>query len=99
MTKQKEIREGMEGVIKEWIISNYPIGRETFFDLVKRIQEFEDSQGVVVKVDRELPENKWPLGYYHTFAHLELAHDAVLEAQQDMLKAGYVAVEPLVKEE
>lgn len=51
MTKQEEIREGTEKIIKEWIISNYPMGSETFSDLVRKIQGFEVSQGVVIKVD------------------------------------------------
>jgi len=46
VTRQEEIREGMEELIKHWIIKNYPIGKETFSDLVKRIQAFEDSQGI-----------------------------------------------------
>lgn len=51
--------------------------------LMKRL----DGLGVVIKVDRELPE-------IHT------AHPALYKAMQhEMLNAGYVAVESLIKEE
>lgn len=56
MSQQDIIREGMEKLITQWIIKHYPIGSETFSDLVKRIQEFEDSQDVVIKVESE-PES------------------------------------------
>ncbi len=112
MTKQEEIREGMEKLITQWIIKHYPIGTETFSNLVKRIQEFEDSQGVVIKVDRELPK--------HRLNKAELVDEAKLiyelkeehfcfteeykvnyirgysEAEHDMLEANYEAVEPLI---
>jgi len=54
MTRE-EIRTGIEKLIIRWTRDNYPIGKETFIDLVKHIQEFEDTQGVVIKVD-ELAE-------------------------------------------
>ena len=53
MSRQEEIREGVTEIIKQWIIHNYPVGSETFADLTKHIQEFEDSQGVVIKVTEE----------------------------------------------
>ena len=51
MSRQEEIREGVTEIIKQWIIHNYPVGSETFADLTKHIQEFEDSQGVVIRAD------------------------------------------------
>ncbi len=54
------------------------------------------SQGVVIKVDRELPDK--PLADDWAEA-IKAPRNAFYElAQKDMLKAGYVAVEPLVKE-
>ncbi len=58
-----------------------------------------DSQGVVIKVDRELPEN--PHGFtdrekkLHFYECTDNCHEVERES---MLKAGYVAVEPLKKE-
>ncbi len=89
MTKQEEIREGIDKIIKEWIRSNYPIGKETFCDLVKRIQVFEDSQDVVIKVERELPPIAVVSGDEWSLKQCRWTQEA-------MLKAGFVAVESLV---
>ncbi len=92
MTKQEEIREGIDRIIQHWnpcaststdwtpLHGGLTVGQ----DLVNYLH----SQGVVIKVDRELPE---PVG-------VEILVGAIIHAtQQDMLKAGYVAVEPLVR--
>ena len=92
MDKREEIREGLEIEIDYILGLTPPKDRETRLALVKSfvigIQRFEDSQGVVIKVDRELPE----LGNHR-------GHNMCVEdAQTDILKAGYVAVEPLIED-
>ncbi len=104
MTKQEEIREGITEIIKQWIISNYPCGSETFADLTVRIQKYEVSQGVRIAVDRELPKN--PIKVTNAFWLSEtelnarqLESDCFMKVIQDgMLSAGYVATEPLIGE-
>ena len=91
MNKQEKIREGVEELIKHWIRKNYLIGKGTFPDLVKRIQAFEDSQGVVIKVDGELPLK--PESYDNYYAEWQ-RYD---EGQEDLLKAGCGFFEPLIK--
>ena len=61
-------------------------------DIVKladSILEGEGSQGVVVKVERELPELMFVEGYGYLQSH---------SAQCILDKAGCVAVEPLIRE-
>jgi len=95
MSKQEEIREGMEQIVSDMV---YGVGAHyTSGEIVAKLQEFEDSQGVVIKVERELPRNRWPSGYWATHAHFEPTHDAVEEAQDDTLKAGFGAFLPLVE--
>ena len=53
---------------------------------------FLEKRGVVLKVDRELPINTCGDDY-------DCYESCHLIAQEDMLKAGYVATEPIVKEE
>ena len=116
MTKQEEIREGMQRlwcqhckalqktnntVVECWYNPLTEEGRHAFCganeDAVNAILKDESERGVVIKVDRELPNNPY-FGY-------ELwdkeSHDRELgykEAQQDMLEAGYAAFEPLIRD-
>ena len=86
MTKQEEIREGIAiilesaGASREWTLN---------------ILEYLHSQGVVIKVERELPSISWnsddPL-YDIAFCK------GMSENLGNMLKSGYgTAVEPLVE--
>lgn len=81
--------------------------KEKYKEMADEVRIFEDSQGVVIKVDRELPRNP----YFDTHSHeylmklsdedysIELGKKyKYLNAQRDMLKADYVAVEPLIEE-
>ena len=92
MTKQEEIREGIDDLLKdvfrcfkrgEWIDTA---------TVTRKIQEFESSKGVVIKVDRYFPKKEagqdniqYCAGWYDCF------HKA--------MEAGYVATEPLVKDD
>jgi len=68
------------------ILTKYTFRTAMHLDEVKR--ELLEA-GVVIKVDRELPL----LDCYSAYPTV------VEKVQQDMLKAGYVPVEPLIKEE
>ena len=85
MTKQEEIYKGVSEIV-EWAVE---VGKDR--RAIKDIFEYLHSQGVVIKVDRELPI--WELGSISN----EVEYAIYKAAQQDMLKAGYVAVEPLVE--
>ena len=89
--KQEEIRTGRYS-----IINNHTRGILTPSQrrgLNKAIEEYEDSKGVVIKVDRELPELY--KGNHHGHEYEALVTQGMREAFSE---AGYVAVERLVKE-
>ena len=100
MTKQEDIREVIDAHTDDRCL--YPdkgcvwcskegycaSGNDAYTCLMKRLDEL----GVVIKVDRELPE--MPSNY-----DSEDNNYLYSQAQEDMLKAGYVAVEPLIKKE
>jgi len=116
MTKQEEIREGIAQRIwdfrrsvsglqanNEWegLLEGGAAKRLTRA-MAKEIMGYEDSQGVVIKVDRELPENPyelkaqqaWDINDGNSVAYKRwYGYRRCLE---DM--AGYVAVEPLTGE-
>ncbi|KKM68514.1 hypothetical protein LCGC14_1460180 [marine sediment metagenome] len=96
MTKQDEIREGVEVIVgcfafnKPWCSlteAQQECARECSREIIKR----EASQGVVIKVERKLPDCD-----NHVYGIL---NEQGRVAQKQMLKAGYVAVEPLIEEE
>ena len=88
MTRQKKIREGIEKTLRG--VGNYAGWEE---DATKAVLNYLHSQGVVIKVDRELPENPhfsrgsttdYSLGLMNGF-------DQAVESL-----AGYVAIEPII---
>jgi len=80
MTKQEEIREGLGNVIAQW----HPL---VTGDLLDAILSYLHSQGVVIKVDRELPKECQDCALYRSYSGGGIK----------LLKAGYVVVEPLIK--
>ncbi len=98
--KQEEIREGIKHILEDkdaHFVSNWVV--------IDNIFNYLHSQGVVIGVDRELPDNPTEVTPYLGLTVAE-AREKNLEnncfvkvIQAHMLKAGYVAVEPLVKEE
>ena len=80
MTKQEKMREGIAKLIND---APATLSNE---DLAFRIMGYEDSEGVVIKVNKELPD----ISYYSAYPEI------IEDTQKDMLKAGYVAVESLV---
>jgi len=104
MTKQEEIREDAIVITKD------QLWREGIRDeqrlvvgatlIVDGVFSRLHSQGVVIKVDRELPKTESekclpPFSVFYRGILLEQEK----KAQQDMLKASYVAVEPLIEGE
>ena len=83
-SKQEGIRKGLEELYKAGRLN--PVN--TLF--------FLDKRDVVIKVDRELPEYVGTGNSSNLSDRLTIA--LAQEVQQDMLKAGYVVVEPLIKE-
>jgi len=83
-TKQEEIREGIIDIIRASEAGKPVVA------IVTDIQEFEASKGVVIKVDRELPDSL-----------MEGQESYDRQTYKDSLDrlAGYVAVEPLIKGE
>ena len=100
MTEQEGIREGILKRLNEfrWELQkpNALINLDTLTALqgafADQILKDEDSQGVVIKVDRELPQVEGNIGC--PWLTPELAQGCC-----PLIKAGYVAVEPLVKDE
>ena len=94
MAKQEEIREGMDWVsaLARIIIESTLVPPETPYWLIVKlardILKYQTSKGMVIKVDKELPTCAY-------WSYRDIATDPKVVA---MLKAGYVAVEPLIKE-
>ena len=96
MTKQEEIREGIDWVLTSQVEPQY-YGTNLRDRLIKKLDEL----GVVIKVDRELPwDEDIPKEYNELACGAEddtdnIARQCYLLAQADMLKAGYVATIPI----
>ena len=114
VTKQEEIKKGITGIIQSGVSQDFAgvdVG-STPEDII----EYLHSQGVVIKVDRELPitaylRDCWNCSYKNlvpcpyaprrwtdrckNFLNKYLAETG---CKRCMLKAGYAAVEPLIKE-
>jgi len=87
MAKQEEIREGI--AIELQRANALEGGNKSisdYYPLAQRIMQKQGSQGVVIKAENQ------------TIWLLE-ASEAYKKGQSDLLKAGYVAVEPLIEVE
>ena len=92
MTRQEIIREELEVKINRFDTFGEEYSYGGFAD---EILSYLDSQGVVIKVDRELPFYSYRR-QDEEYLPRQLGYK---DAQQDMLMAGYEAVEPLIKDE
>ena len=97
MTKQEEIKRRVKYILTAnatRICHLYMEPNDALMvacdEIASKILEDEASQGVVIKVDRELPEF-YECGDEHC---QDYCHGA---DQGNMLKAGYVAFEPLIE--
>ena len=91
MTKQEEIREGIADCLPG-------AGNTTtnLWDTVDEIISCIHSQGVVIKVERELPDIAgFTIGISNP---LEAYRAGQKDYQYSVSNAGYVAVKPLIKE-
>ncbi len=104
MTKQAKIREGLKK-LREELRSQCLFGNDDY--VINTYLNYLHSQGVVIKVDRELPSlqplrnklKQWDGKDRGEPAVYEMYEQELLTtegAQQDMLEAGYVAVESLI---
>lgn len=88
MSKQEKIREGMEEIVSDMV---YGVGAHyTSREIVAKLQEYEDSQGVVIKVERELPfvSSNYELSQHNVY--VKIGNEALREQ-------GFEAVEPLIE--
>ena len=99
MSKREEMRLGLEKITTK-AYDRYKVlletgelrGFRTDYELAHDILGYLHSQGVVIKVDRELPSSGDKLIGCEFCYHLREDKQAQLD------RAGYVVVEPLVKE-
>ena len=112
MPTREDIREGIADIFDTPFTDGENNTIKTVHDfsllLSGKVTSYLLSQGVVLKVERELPANPWvvteetkvqakrgELGSVLCVGN----HNRAWEAQQDMLKAGYVATVPLIEKE
>ena len=99
--KREKIREGIEKLTEDRFRSpaeGAGLNWDRSFNrlLAEDILSYLHSQGIVIKVDRELPiVPQAAIAPMYDKVFLE----GINAGQYNMLKAGYVAVEPLVTEE
>ena len=101
MTKQEEIRKEIASLTYQSCIDagHKPRKESDYLPLADELLSYLYSQGaVVIKVKRELPEyapfperNPKPIEGAAFLLGMDIG-------REDMLKAGYVAVEPLIEE-
>ena len=117
MNQQEEIREGIARNLPQSklcfrcgeVVCDTADGNDICkvqFRIADKILEDEHSQGVVIKVDRDLPGNyqehidcapSSAKREMETPSDLFIFYKGAIEAQQVMLGSDYVAVEPLIK--
>ncbi len=97
VTIQEEIREGITGFVLDYgkametECCQYPE-----FIVVDRIIAYLHAKGVVIKVDKKLPDTDPCLGCELNDGHEHTCHGRCLEQTQYKARAGYVAVESLI---
>ncbi len=86
MATREEIREGIFKVLFPYSNADHYTGDGT----VQKVLDYLHSEGVVIKVDRELPEDLdvWK----------ETRRGGYFIGSEALEEAGYVAVEPLIEE-
>ena len=101
MATREEIREGIEQGIRLGICAYQHLGfgnPELYSKIAAVIIKRLHSKDVVIKVERELPEFARILSL-DRYAEFNYAYIKGQEFERDTeYKAGYVAVEPLIKE-
>lgn len=101
-TKRRQIRNRLTAIMSECYSQElsacpiHPIFQPQKF--LNKMFSYLDSVGVVIKVDRELPKLISLTGEA-TIAEKSSYLLGVDDCKEQFVKAGYVAVEPLIKEE
>uniref|UniRef100_A0A6M3XCP4 Uncharacterized protein n=1 Tax=viral metagenome TaxID=1070528 RepID=A0A6M3XCP4_9ZZZZ len=85
MDERSEIRKGIF-----YVLQDVRLGELTEYEATLKLQEL----GAVIKVEGELPEYTRGVDVVENYTKA-----VALEAQQDMLKAGYTLTSPLIKKE
>lgn len=94
MTRQDKIREGIARAAEAtWYRYDHNV---VWDEIAKSVVSYLHSQGVVIRADRELPTKWWDEFIEHDWVDITLADKSLMKG---MLKAGFVAVEPLIKEQ
>ena len=92
MTKQEEIRKGMEQIVSDMV---YGVGAYySSKEIVARLQEFEDSQGVVIKVECDRCKGRGTVLFL--YPRIGPAPGNMLINCEKCDGVGYEAVEPLI---
>lgn len=104
MTKQERVWAGIVGELDMWLPLDCPQRETRLINMTNSVCEKLHDQGVVIKVDRELPKNPYFRSDEDPRDRTPYSYDikgqnGYNKCQKDMLKAGYVAVEPLIKGE
>ena len=102
--KQEEIRERMQPnldwKLRKWLGDWFGEDDPTqLYNASKELREFLHSQGVVLKVDRDKKYDMYCIDKIIDFTIRDERDVAIGEIGNFLDKAGYVAVESLVKEE
>ena len=102
MTKQEEIREGIAEIIAhehgfEWEdLPKDSVHRAFYLAVASVVIKYENSQGVVIKVDKEATSNLIN-DLWDAVVGTELVECRLL-AKKALNKAGWVATKPLIEE-
>lgn len=94
MNKQEEIGKEVFNFIYTGLVEG-----ERYGDIADSILYYLHSQGVVIKVEKELPITTGLYGKPLPINGSDDYNKGQIKGQQDMLDAGYVAVESLIEEE
>ena len=93
MTKQTKLEQVISEAVKPYLVRAIHSGFET------AILEALASEGVVRKVDRELPKGGKCYGEHSIYEVPDIREEIVFHTQQDMLLAGWGFFGPLIGEE
>lgn len=108
MTKQEEIRKGIEVALCGGMLLGTELYMEEGYcfltekyrkELTMRVLNWQNAKGVATKVDKELPDIEDYCQLIQDFSDYSGRMSGYRTSQQDMLEAGYVATEPLVKKQ
>ena len=86
--RREKIREGITGILIELRNNAIVLHKIDALPYLTRIQELEDSQGVVIKVDRD-KNNKYPLAEFYTSKMPTCEQGFECSFVESLIKEGY----------